>query len=163
MEKDYEENLKKKQLLCEELEKMVESEKVDIDRFKSLEEEWSKIGFVPKSDIRTIQKRYIDLVEKVADKVDLPEAEKHKIRFSAQFNNMNYGPGAERVIQKKEGALRRQISNLENDINLWNNNLDFFAASKNADKLKKDFLIKIDKASAQVKSLKEQLKVIINI
>ena len=163
VEKDYEENLKKKQLLCEELEKMVESGKFDIDQLKSLEEEWGKIGFVPKADIRTIQKRYIDLVEKVADKVDLPEAEKHKIRFLAQFNNMNYGPGAEREIQKKEGALRRQISNLENDINLWKNNLDFFAASKNADKLKKDFLIKIDKASAQAKSLKEQLKVIMNI
>ena len=94
---------------------------------------------------------------------DIPEAEKHKLRFSAQFNKMNYGPGAEKLLQKKEGALRRQISNLENDINLWNNNLDFFASSKNADKLKEEFMVRIDKAGAQLKRLKEELKVITSI
>ena len=93
----------------------------------------------------------------------MSEEEKHKLRFKAQFGNMNFGPGSERVIQKKEGALRRQISNLENDISLWRNNIDFFASSKNADKLKKDFQVKIDKASAQLKNLKEQLKIISNI
>jgi hypothetical protein len=163
IEKEYEENLKKKQGLCEELEEMIKSEKVNLERVKSIEEEWSEIGFVPKSNIRSIQKRYTDAISEVTEQVDIPESEKHKIRFSAQFHNINYGPGSERMIQKKEGALRRQITNLENDINLWRNNIDFFASSKNADKLKKDFQVKIDKANAQLKSLKEQLKVITNI
>ncbi|MCH7657447.1 MAG: DUF349 domain-containing protein, partial [Bacteroidetes bacterium] len=139
------------------------SEKIDIDRVKSIEAKWGEIGFVPKSNIRSIQKRFTDAIEKVTDKVDLPESEKHKLRFSTQFNKMNYGPGAEKLIQKKEGALRRQISSLENDINLWINNIDFFASSKNADKLKEEFQVKIDKATAQLNSMKEQLKVIINI
>lgn len=163
IEKEYEENLKKKQVLCQELEDMAKLEKIDVDRIKKIEAEWSEIGFVPKNDIRTIQKRYTDAISEVTDKTDLPEAEKHKLRFSAQFHNINYGPGSEKMIQKKEGALRRQITNLENDINLWKNNIDFFASSKNADKLKKDFQVKIDKANAQLKSLKEQLKVISNI
>lgn len=163
VEKDYEENLQKKQLLCEELEIMTKSEKIDIDRVKSIEAKWGEIGFVPKSNIRSTQKRFTDAIEKVTDKIDLPESEKHKLRFSAQFNKMNYGPGAEKLIQKKEGALRRQISSLENDINLWINNIDFFASSKNADKLKEEFQVKIDKATAQLNSMKEQLKVIINI
>lgn len=163
LEKDYEENLKKKQLLCEELEKMIKSEKIDVDRVKSIESEWNEIGFVPKSNIKSIQKQYTDAIGMVIEKVDISDAEKQKIRFSAQFNKMSYGPGAEKLLQKKEGALRRQISNLENDINLWKNNLDFFASSKNADKLKADFKIKIDKASGQLKSLKEELKIIGNI
>ncbi len=163
IEKDYEENLKKKLFLCEELENMTKSEKIDIDRVKSVEAEWAEIGFVPKSSMRSIQKRFTDAIGEVTDKVDMPESEKHKLRFSAQFNKMNYGPGAEKLIQKKEGALRRQISNLESDINLWNNNIDFFASSESADKLKEEFQIKIDKANAQLKSLKEQLKVISSI
>ena len=48
-------------------------------------------------------------------------------------------------------------------INLWKNNIDFFASSKNADKLKKDFQVKIDKANAQLKNLKEQLKIILSV
>lgn len=163
IEKEYEENLKIKKSLCEELKKMLDSEKIDIDRVKSIEAEWGEIGFVPKSSINSIQKQFTDTISKVADNVDIPEAEKHKLRFSAQFNKMNYGPGAEKLLQKKEGALRRQISNLENDINLWNNNLDFFASSKNADKLKEEFMVRINKAGAQLKRLKEELKVINSI
>jgi len=163
LEKDYEENLKKKELLCEELEKMIASKNIDIKRVKALEVEWNEIGFVPKTNIRSIQKRYTDAIGKITENIDVSDTEKHKMRFSAQFNTVNYGPGTEKLIQKKEGALRRQISSLENDINLWKNNIDFFASSKNADKLKKDFQVKIDAAMDQLKSLKDQLKVIRNI
>ncbi|NJN27629.1 MAG: DUF349 domain-containing protein [Cyclobacteriaceae bacterium] len=163
VEKEYEENLKQKQTLCEELEKMIAEEAYDMKRVKVIESEWNDIGFVPKTNIRSIQKRYTDAIGKITESADITETEKHKMRFSAQFNTSAAGPGTEKLIQKKEGALRRQISALENDISLWKNNIDFFAASKNADKLKKDFQIKIDNASAELQSLKDQLKVISNI
>jgi len=160
IEKEYENNLKKKESLCEEMEKMVNDEKLDMDRIKAIEAEWAEIGYVPRNSIRSIQKRYTSVIESITDEAELSEEEKHKLRFKAQFSNMNFGPGSERVIQKKEGALRRQIANLENDISVWKNNIDFFTSSKNADKLKKDFQVKIDKANAQLKNLKEQLKMI---
>lgn len=163
IEKEYEKNLKKKESLCEEMEKMVKDEKLDMDRVKAIEAEWAEIGYVPRNSIRSIQKRYTSVIESITDMSELSEEDKHKLRFKAQFSNMNFGPGSERVIQKKEGALRRQIANLENDISVWKNNIDFFASSKNADKLKKDFQVKIDKANAQLKNLKEQLKMINNI
>ena len=130
---------------------MVEKDKIDLDRVKAIEDEWGEIGYVPRSSIKTIQSRYSDVISAITDQADIPEAEKHKLRFSAQFGNVKYGPGAEKLIHKKEGALRRQISALENDISLWKNNMDFFAASKNADKLKEEFQVKIDKATAQLK------------
>ena len=163
IEKDYEANLVKKQEICEELEKMLSDDKIELERLKSIEKEWGEIGFVPKQSIKAIQNRFTDTVGKITDKIDLPEAEKHKLRFAAQFSNVNYGPGAEKFLYKKEGALRRQISTLENDINVWKNNMDFFASSKNADKLKEEFQVKIDKANAELASLKEQLKILSNI
>lgn len=163
IEKDFEENLKKKKLLCEELEEMFKSEKADLERVKLIEAEWGEIGFVPKSSIKSIQTQYADAIRDVIDKIDVPDSEKHKLRLTAQFNKLSSGPGAEKLLQKKEGVLRRQISNLENDINLWKNNIDFFAASKNADKLKAEFKIKIDKANGQLKNLKEELKIISNM
>jgi len=163
IEKEYEENLKLKEGLCEEMEKMVKEGQVDLERVKEIEAKWSEIGYVPRNSIKTIHRRYTEVIEAITKDMDVSEEEKHKLRFKAQFSNMNFGPGSERLIQKKEGALRRQISNLENDINLWKNNIDFFASSKNADKLKKDFQVKIDKANDQLKNLKEQLKIISNI
>jgi hypothetical protein len=163
VEKEFEVNLRGKEALCTELEQMIKSEEVDMKRVKAIEAEWGSIGFVPRNSIKKIHKRYTDAIEKITDKSDLPDEEIHKLRFKAQFNNMNFGPGSERILQKKEGALRRQIATLENDINLWKNNIDFFASSKNADKLKQEFKVKIEKANEQLTNLKEQLKIISNI
>lgn len=163
VEKEYEGNLKEKEALCTELEQMIKSGNIDMKRVKTIEAEWGAIGFVPRNSIKNIHRRYTDAIEHLTDKSDLPEEEKHKLRFKAQFNNMNFGPGAERIIQKKEGVLRRQIATLENDISLWKNNIDFFASSKNADKLKQEFRVKIEKANEQLTNLKEQLKIISNI
>jgi hypothetical protein len=163
VEKEYEGNLKEKETLCAELEQMIKSGTIDMKRVKAIEVEWGAVGFVPRNSIKNIHKRYTDAIEQVTEKLDLPEDEKHKLRFKAQFNNMNFGPGSERIIQKKEGVLRRQIATLENDINLWKNNIDFFASSKNADKLKQEFKVKIEKANEQLTNLKEQLKIISNI
>ncbi len=161
--KDYEANLNKKQLLCKEIETMINAKKIEIDRIKKIEVEWSDIGFVPKSSIKSIQEKYLGLINKVTDSVNIPEIDKQKLRLSAQFNKSSDSPGVERLIIKKEGAIRRQISNLESDINLWANNIDFFASSKNADKLKEEYQLKIDNATTQVQSLKDQLKIIVNI
>ncbi len=163
MEQDYVVNLKKKEELCDELEKMQEQEEVDIERIKEIEEQWGGIGYVPRSNIKSIQKRYTEAVSKLVEDLDITDTEKHQLKFSAQFSKAKYGPGSERMIQKKEGILRRQISKLENDINVWKNNIDFFADSKNANKLKEEFKGKIDSAKKELKGLKEQLKMISNI
>ena len=52
------------------------------------------------------------------------------------------------------------ISKIENDIAVWRNNLEFFADSKTADKLREEFEIKIQKADAQLEELKEELRVL---
>ena len=55
-----------------------------------------------------------------------------------------------------------QLSQLENDIALWKNNLEFFADSKTADKLKEEFDAKIKTASNELRGLKHQLKLVKN-
>ncbi len=163
IEKEYEINLEAKKKICDELELMQKSGEIDLKRVRAIEAEWAEIGFVPRNSIKTIQRRYTKAIEELTEKMDVSDDEKHKLRFKAQFANMNFGPGSEKMIQKKEGALRRQITNLENEIGLWKNNIDFFTSSKNADKLRKEFEVKIEKASAQLQNLKEQLKIISNI
>jgi hypothetical protein len=162
-EQEYNKNLAKKTALCGELEELSKTGKVDMARVKAIESEWAEIGFVPKENIKSIQRRYTEAIEKITGAVGISENEKYKLRFMAQFNPSSYGPGADRMLQKKEGVLRRKISTLENDINVWKNNIDFFTSSKNADRLKREFQVKIDEANAELKNLKEQLKVISNI
>lgn len=161
-EKDYVENLKKKEALCEEIEKMTADNAVDLDKLDDILEEWGKIGFVPKHDIKRIQERYLDAISGAAEKTDLDEEAQQRLRYMAQFSKLKSGPNAQKIIQKKENSLRRQIAKLENDIDLWKNNLNFFAESKTADKLKQEFNEKIDKATEELHDLEEQLRAISN-
>ena len=63
-------------------------------------------------------------------------------------------------MNQKEGQIKKKISSLENDINIWKTNIDFFASSKNADKLKLEFNQKIESAEKEVIALKEQLLIL---
>ncbi len=163
VEKEFDANLKKKKAICEKIEQMASTGSVDIAATKAMLEEWAGIGFVPKNAIKSIQNRLAEAVDAAIEKSDSSDDEAHKIKFSAMFSKIKYGPNADKMLQKKENALRRQIAKLENDIDLWKNNLSFFAESKTADKLKAEFNIKIEKATAELESLEDQLRTISSI
>lgn len=159
VENSYEDNLKKKEALCDELEKMLQGT-IDLKRITEIEASWGKIGFVPKNSINFIQKRFMAAINTLVDSAEIPDKDKHIYKFKAQFSKMNYGPNADKFLQKKENTLRRQITKLENDINLWRNNLDFFAKSKTADKLRDEFNKKISDAEHELQKFKDELKVL---
>jgi hypothetical protein len=160
LEGDYRENLKQKEKICDEIEDMVDKGKMDTEKFKNLQLEFDKIGYVPRNAIRKIQKKYDSAVNRFLESVDLSGAEKSELKFAAEINRLKSSPNSDQRIQRKESELRRMISKLENDISLWKNNLEFFAESKTADKLREEFSKKIEDASAQLDELKEELKVL---
>lgn len=162
--KEFEENLAKKTAICEAIEKLAEEKSSDVDKLEVLFDEYQAIGFVPRNAIKPIQNRFNEAVNKFLEEAaDLNEEEKHNIKLTIKFSKLKNSPNANRKLHQKEGEIRKHINNLENDIVLWKNNLEFFANSKTADKLKEDFDIKIKKAKAELEELKEQLHVIRNI
>ncbi len=160
IEADYRENLKKKEAVCDEIEKMIGEESPDPDRFRELQVEFDKIGYVPRNAIRKIKKRYDSVINRFLEKVDLSESEKSELKYTVEVNRLKSSPNSDRRIHRKESELRRMISKIENDIALWKNNLEFFAESKTADKLRDEFNEKIEKATDQLDELKEELKVL---
>lgn len=161
VEKDFEENLKRKEQICEAIEKMAEENSSDIEKVEELMDEYNEIGFVPRNAIKTIQKRFIKAVETFANNApDLSPEDKKDMTIAAQYQKLRSSPNANRKLQRKENSIRRQISELENDIALWKNNVEFFANTDRAEKLKAEFNEKITKARKELKDLKQQLKVI---
>ncbi|MCC5928841.1 MAG: DUF349 domain-containing protein [Cyclobacteriaceae bacterium] len=161
-EKEYEQNLKKKKAICEEIQKLIDSDSIKFEDLEQYIEDWSSIGFVPKNSMKSIQNKLVEVIEAAIEKAGFSEEEENKLRFSAKFSKIKFGPNADRMIQKKENSLRRQIAKLENDISLWKNNMSFFAESKTADKLKADVSKKIERASKELEELEEQLRAITN-
>jgi hypothetical protein len=67
-------------------------------------------------------------------------------------------PDAERVYRKEISFLSAKINKLRDDVNLWENNLGFFANSKKADILKQEFEQKIDKAKQDLAAMEVKVK-----
>ncbi len=160
VESEYKVNLKKKEEICAEIEKMVEDKDKNIERFKELQLNFNGIGFVPRNTIKRIQKRFNHTTEIFLDSFDLTDSEKSELRFAAEVDKLKASPNADKRIHRKEVEVKRLISKIENDIALWKNNIEFFAKSKNADKVREEFNGKIAQATAQLQELREELKVL---
>ncbi|MFA0963787.1 DUF349 domain-containing protein [Roseivirga sp. BDSF3-8] len=159
-EKDYYENLEAKRAICDKINALAGEDGDTKEAFNELVHEYAEIGFVPKENIKSIQKKFADAVDKYVESTDTDELQREKLRLSAQIQKMKGQPNAGRKIHKRENAIRRQISELENNISLWKNNMEFFAQSRTADKLKQEMEDKVQSAQQEVKALKMQLRML---
>jgi hypothetical protein len=159
--KDYSENYKKKLAICDQIEALAKADKNNLDKFKELQEEYNSTGFVPRNKISEIRNRYNEVVNMFVKELDgISKEEKQRIKVENQVSDILHSPNAEQKLYRKEQTLRKQISSIENDIALWKNNMEFFAESKKANKLKDEFQSKIDAAIEELKQLKQQLRII---
>ncbi|CAN5197065.1 DUF349 domain-containing protein [soil metagenome] len=159
----YHANLKQKESICKEIEAMAAAKSNDLETFENLQEQWNTIGFVPREAMKSIQEKYNSAVEKfIGSAKGIDQEDKENLKLTVHLNKLKSGPNASKKIYQKESSIRKHISQLENDIATWKNNLEFFASSRTADKLRKDFNQKIENAEEELHNLKEQLKIVSN-
>ena len=158
---EYEDNLKAKEAICTELENHIAEKSASETVLKELEEKYNAMGFVPKAKINAIRTRYQKAVEQFVNAIEgVSDDEKGKLMLEHQLDELKGDPMADQKIYHKEQVIRKKISKVENDLALWRNNLEFFARSKNAEKVREEFNGKIQEASDHLTQLKQQLKLL---
>jgi len=162
VEEEFEENLKKKTDLIERIEAAASSkDESSLNLLTAFKSEWSSIGFVPKKDMQAVQKRYIGAINTYVSAIgQLSTKEKEQALLESEVELVRDGGDSNRNLFRKESDIRRKVTQLENDIALWQNNIEFFAKSKTSDRLKAEFERKINSALGQLEELKHQLSII---
>ena len=110
-----------------------------------------------------IQNEWQKKVDSILDKLKISRFEAENKRYKEHIDaisKMNDGKDKMWTELKK---LRFNLSKLEQDINLWENNLGFFSNSKNAELLLKEFHDKINKAKVDLKVMKEKEKYLLDL
>jgi hypothetical protein len=159
-DREQEENLTRKNEICAKLEGMMSSAPADGMQLKELVNQFNAIGFVPKKAINSSRERFNKLVHDYIYTSALTEEDKEKLNVEVSLLSLKNDPEAGKKLFQKEQILRKRISKAENDVAVLKNNLEFFGRSKNAEKLKEEFGIKIATAESELKQLKAQLKVL---
>ena len=158
-------NLTQKQELCARVVAAAQSGETNLAALNAFKAEWGTIGFVPRKDMQAIQKQFVDAINSYVSAIggDPSMGEMRAPHSSSrsgggQYSNRgvsggNAGGGADR----KDSDVRRKISQVESDLSVWQNNIEFFGRSKNSEKIRADFEKKIATAQKQLAELKGQL------
>lgn len=154
------ENLKAKEAICTEILADAKAKKFDLEDLAKKKEKYFEIGFVPRKAMDDILEKFLAAIDTYFENSPFTGEEREQQLLEFQADLFKDAPRAAHKLRKKEGNLRQKINNLENDIALWQNNLEFFANSKTADKLREDFNKKVAKAQKEIDKLKEQLKIV---
>jgi hypothetical protein len=158
---EFDGNLTKKQeIITQIIELTKKGESLEEYKLSSLVAEFNAIGFVPRKNIKEIQVKFKDAVDAYLEKLGGKGGDKDDFLFRLNLNRLQADPNSVKTLNKKEHGIRKQITDLENSITLWRNNLDFFAASKTADKLREQFDVKIQKAEEEIDKLKKKLTIL---
>lgn len=154
------ENLAKKEDLIQRIvnHQFTEDKNENLEAMKAYQREWTELGHVPKKEKDRIYNEYKSAVNKKFEELKVSAEELKRGNFQNKLDNILSSPNAEKVLDKEKRFLVNKLAQLKEDISLWENNLGFFANSKNADLLKAEFAKKIEMAKHEVKELEYKIK-----
>ena len=141
---EYGRNLELKRALLDEMAGAVERVREEgYDVIKDFQRRWGEVGFVPIKQKEAIQKKYKAAVDALFDALRSSERDRSMNRFREKVSALK-GAGERRVRSERE-RLYNKVRQLEQEIALLENNIGFFARSKNAEALVADVRAKIDR------------------
>ncbi len=154
---NYEQNLEKKLALIEEM-ASADVKAGGYEVIREFQRRWSEIGFVPIKRKEELQKQYKQAVDKLFAELRSGERDRSMNRFREKVSNLK--EGGQRRLQSERERLYNKVRQLEQEIQLLENNIGFFANSKNAEALIAGVREKIENAKAEMASTIEKVKLI---
>lgn len=143
-ENDFYGNLKAKKALIDEIAAYVPEEGADLaEAMRGFQNRFNEIGFVPFKEKDNVAKAF-----KEAMQAKFPE-------FGQRHNASRRGEGKPRSAHD---SLVQQYHTLQQDIITYENNIGFFASSKNSEPLIRQMRERIEAAKAELKDLEARIR-----
>jgi hypothetical protein len=158
----YEDNLNAKKALIEELEKFDPELNVKeaFEKLKDIQRRWTEIGYVPFNVKEEINLSYKNALNVQFDRLKLDDEDKNILKYRSKLDSVKTDPRLARKVRTEREKFYTRIRQLESDITLWENNIGFFAKSKNADSFISEVQDKIENARKTIRILEEKVKMI---
>ncbi|MEG1622906.1 MAG: DUF349 domain-containing protein [Alistipes sp.] len=154
---EHEGNLAKKLALLEEM-ATADAKEGGFDVIKEFQRRWSEIGFVPIKRKDEIQKKYKAAVDLLFGALRGNERDRSMNRFKEKVSSFREA-GDKRLRPERE-RLYNKVRQLEQEIALLENNIGFFAKSKNAESMIAGVQEKIARAKEEMAATVEKVKLI---
>ncbi len=155
------ENLRLKKELLEEVKQfsLTGDDGEDLDKLKDFQRRFTDIGHVPFKDKDAIQNDFRDVINKHFDALRIDEKRRNLMKFKNKVvNNTTTGRGQNKMRFEREKYMIK-LKQMESDLALLDNNIGFFANTKNASALIDDVNQKIASTKEKIEFLKEKIRI----
>jgi len=154
-------NLRRKRELLEEVKQFTLSgdDNADLDKLKEFQRRFTDIGHVPFRDKDAIQNDFRDVINRHFDTLRIDEKRRNLMKFKNKVaNNVSSGKGQNKNRFEREKYMTK-LKQMETDLALLDNNIGFFANTKNASALIDDVNQKIISTKEKIEFLKEKIRI----
>jgi hypothetical protein len=149
---EMEANLAAKQAILVEMDAMLKDASL-LARLGEVKASWDAIGFVPKKNVKELQDGFRKTWNAL---IDLARTQPKEQLAAWGFELKSLKTESDQSESAAPSAdTRKKIQALENDIAVLTNNLEFFAKSKNSEKLRAEVEKKIEAAEKELEKLKK--------
>lgn len=155
-------NLKAKEAIITELTafELKDDSEQCFEALQEFQRRWSDIGFVPIKEKERINQEFRNLINQKFDHLNLNEVDKNLQKFRNKLENWKTNEQFNEKVGQERNKIILKLKQLEGDIILWENNIGFFAKSKNSDALIRDFQHKIESGKRNISLLNKKLDLI---
>jgi hypothetical protein len=162
IDEEQDKNLEAKEALIAELTafEIKEDNEKNFEILQDFQRRWSDIGFVPLKEKERINQEFRNLINQKFDHLNLDEVNKNLQKFRNKLENWKAENQFAEKIGQERNRIMLKLKQLENDLVVWENNIGFFAKSKNSDALVRDFQHKIENGKRNMELLNKKLDLI---
>ncbi|MBR3412394.1 MAG: DUF349 domain-containing protein [Bacteroidales bacterium] len=152
------ENLTKKNAIISELSafQFGDDKEENLKAIKDFQRRWSEIGHVPRKDKDKVTTEYRQLLDGIFEKLRISAREAKLDSYREKVRNHE----GDNYADSERSRLMNKIEKLRADLNLWENNIGFFANSKQADLLKEEFEKKMQGTRQEIALLEAKIRVL---
>ena len=159
---EQDDNLKLKEDLIKEVENFKPVDNVDenLESLKTFQRRWTEIGHVPFKKKDEIKVQFRDAINKLFDDLNLDNEKRNLLKFRNKMSSFSESSRGQNKMRMERDKYMNKMKQLENDLVLLDNNVGFFAKSKNAESLIEDVKKKIEVTRQKIELLKDKIRVI---
>lgn len=164
VDETYSENLELKLALIDEVKqyKISDSKEEVIGAMREFQNRWNAIGYVPFKEKERVQKEFNAAMDAHFADIRSLESEKKLNKFRRMVAELKNSGKGDRGLKLEREKLVLKYRKMEQDIATLENNMGFFARSKNADSMIADIQKKIEITKEELLRIEEKIKIIDN-
>lgn len=162
VDEKYGENLSMKLALVDEVKQyeVCPDKEKNIAAMREFQNRWNAIGFVPFKEKERIQKEFNDAMDAHFADIRSLESEKKLNKFRRMVMEVKNSGKGDRGLKFEREKLVLKYRKMEQDIATLENNIGFFAKSRNADSMILDLEKKIAVAREELARIEEKINII---